>query len=381
MKRVMVLLAKLVFNMMYGGSCLLRSDRRDEVLFVSRQTNEPSYDYRELAKDFEREGWTARIHVKKLTKRSLLSYTVHVVKEIWYLSSCKVVILDRYDPVVSLIDFKCEDVHKSDVLPGQHFEFPCEPVVVQIWHAFGAFKKFGFQSIDTIEGHTSKAFNDFSIHRNYSWIICSGEGCRKAFSEAFSYPIERVVVGRRPEYDKLIGLRDSKESQDEATSKKQTILFAPTLRKSKESEHPFRSLYERRVFLEEQLDANLIWSFHPLESGLPAPGDVSDALLQADIVVTDYSSIVYEAYLLGKKVLFYVPDIESYRKSPGLNVDPSDFCKDLIGKTDEGLVVLVRSRVCGLRGCGPLCDFVSNGLDANAETIFDIAFRMVGDDH
>ena len=42
----------------------------------------------------------------------------------------------------------------------------------------------------------------------------------------------------------------------------------------------------------------------------------SDALLGASIVVTDYSSIVYEAYLLGKPTVFYVPDIAEYRISP-----------------------------------------------------------------
>ena len=47
-----------------------------------------------------------------------------------------------------------------------------------------------------------------------------------------------------------------------------------------------------------------------------------DALAVADYVVTDYSAVAFEALLASKKTYFYVPDIEEYRISPGLNVDP-----------------------------------------------------------
>ncbi|MDR1184773.1 MAG: CDP-glycerol glycerophosphotransferase family protein, partial [Coriobacteriales bacterium] len=46
-----------------------------------------------------------------------------------------------------------------------------------------------------------------------------------------------------------------------------------------------------------------------------------DLLEIADYVITDYSAIAFEAALLRRKVLFYVPDIADYRLSPGLNID------------------------------------------------------------
>lgn len=374
MKRLFARLSKLVFNLLYKLACLMQSHRRDEVLFLSRQTNDPSYDFKELAREFEECGWKARIHVRKLSRRSIVPYTIHVLKEIVYLSQCKLVILDRYDPVVSLIDFKCEPVDPRDRREGiVHYEFPAEPVVIQIWHAFGAFKKFGYQSMGTAEGHTKEAFESFCIHRNYSWIICSGEGCKEAFAEAFSYPIERIVVARRPEYDKLIRLREELDRADRPTKEKQTVLFAPTLRKSDESEHPFRDLYENRAFLEKELDANLVWSFHPLESGLPAPGDVSEALLDADIVVTDYSSIIYEAYLLGKKTLFYVPDVECYRKTPGLNADPLELCPGASAGSLERIKELLVSALDGDYTWRQIKEFVSGSLAIHAEGITHIA--------
>lgn len=371
MKRLFARLSKLVFNLLYKLACLAHPHRCEEVLFLSRQANDPSYDFKELAREFEERGWKARTHVRKLSRRSIILYTIHVLKEIVFLSQCKLVILDRYDPVVSLIDFKCEPVNPDDRREGiAHYEFPVEPVVIQIWHAFGAFKKFGYQSMGTAEGHVKEAFESFCIHRNYSWIICSGEGCKEAFAEAFSYPIERIVVARRPEYDKLMRLREELDRKDEPKKERQTVLFAPTLRKSDESEHPFRDLYENRVSLEKELDADLVWSFHPLESGLPAPGDVSEALLEADIVVTDYSSIVYEAYLLGKRAMFYVPDIEHYRKSPGLTTDPLIASPDLVALSERALVSNLQAVIRGKCNCAQMNAFVSGFLYEEAKLVY-----------
>ena len=117
--------------------------------------------------------------------------------------------IDRYDPVISLLDFTCEPTELRDAL---HLEFPNKPIVIQLWHAFGAFKKFGYQALDIAEGHTSGEAALFRIHRNNSWVICSGEGARKAFAEAFACPIERVLPLGRPEYRKLRDLRGATRS-------------------------------------------------------------------------------------------------------------------------------------------------------------------------
>lgn len=67
------------------------------------------------------------------------------------------------------------------------------------------------------------------------------------------------------------------------------------------------------------------------------------SLIDADIVITDYSSIVYEAYLLGKLVGFYIPDIQYYRLSPGLNADPLELCPGLVADTPEQLAAMLAS--------------------------------------
>lgn len=334
-KRVFVSIAKLAFNLEYRHASR-KHQRENLVVFLSRRTNTPSYDYEALAREFESRGWQSVMHLKKVSKRTLAPYVKHVFGELNLLARCRVAVLDRYDPVISLLDLECDTIPPTSA--GLNHEFPTTPLVLQLWHAFGAYKKFGYQSTDTTEGHSSEFTDMFNIHRNYSWIVCSGEQCRPAYAEAFSYPVERIVALNRPEYDELVDISaEFNTSAKRDPQQKTKVLMAPTLRYNKASAHPFRKLYEQRDAFEQGIDAVISWSFHPLEMKLPAPGNVSDALVETDIVVTDYSSIVYEAYALGKMVLFYVPDIDEYRLSPGLNADPTALAPGICYRDAEAL--------------------------------------------
>lgn len=333
MKALLPSIAGAVFNVLYALCCAVQK-RRDEVLFLSRQFDEPSYNFKAVGDGFERRGWEVVYLTKRLSKRSVVPYCFHVLREIKHLARCRVCFLDRYDPVVGLLNFACEDVSYADSA-ALHTEFPREPVIVQLWHAFGAFKKFGYQSLGTIEGHSPETARLFGIHRNYSWVLCTGESSRLPFAEAFSYPVERVVPLGLPEYDKLRAIREehAAKAQGEraAACRPLKVLFAPTLRKSVESRHPFRELRQLWGEVPDNLaGVEITWSFHPLEEGAGAAVDVSEALLDCDIVVTDYSSIVYEAYVLGKLFAFYVPDLDEYRESPGLNADPAKLAPEIV---------------------------------------------------
>jgi len=99
---------------------------------------------------------------------------------------------------------------------------------------------------------------------------------------------------------------------------------------------------------------------------LPAPGNASDDLMSCDIVVTDYSSIVYEAYMLGKRVVFYISDLEKYLLSPGLNANPAELCPSLCAFSETQLAELLETFASG--GAYP-----ANELAAFAETAFDLA--------
>lgn len=361
MRNIAVSTARAIFNVFYRMA--RKAERENEVVFLSRQTDTPSFDYSQLAGEFARRGWTVHMHLKKVTKRNLASYAFHVLKEIRLLGRCKAAILDRYDPVVCLVDFECEPWDSNSAV---NTDFPIKPVILQLWHAFGAYKKFGHQSVDTPEGHSRQFTDTFSIHHNYSWVVCSGKGARQGFAEAFACPPERVIAMDRPEYDELRALKEARGNAKRSTDQeRKRVLMAPTLRISSDSAHPFRDLHGRRETLEQAIDADFVWSFHPLESDLPAPGNVSDQLLDCDILVTDYSSIAYEAYLLNIPVIFYIPDIESYLISPGLNNNPASAAPEVCATDEASLTHLLDAFVSK-------DEYPSKALDSFAQSAFEI---------
>ena len=302
-KKLLVTCAKAVFNALYRLFGLL--GRRDEVLFVSRQSEKPSLDFLECGAEFQKRGCRPVYLARRLTRKTLVAYAFHTLKETYHLARCRVCVLDRYDPVVSLIRFDCEPSKEVD--SARHREFPRVPVILQLWHAFGAFKKFGYQTINVSEGHSDQ--------------------------EAALF---RVLPLCRPEYRKLIEIRDVVAGSCNASLT--SLLFVPTVRKYDKTAHPFRDLHGVRDHLFDSERYESLWAFHPLETGEEASLGVPPALLNAEYVITDYSSIVYEAYLLGKRAVFYIPDIDHYRRSPGLNSDPALLCPDLVAFSAQELV-------------------------------------------
>lgn len=384
LERTLVIAAQAIFNALYRFFCLF--SRKREILFVSRQANAPSHDFSLLGREFERRGYKPVYLTQKLSKKTVIKYVIHVVAEVYHLARCEACFLDRYDPVIGLMRFKSinNDSRVGAERVPLHDRFPVEPIIVQIWHAFGAFKKFGYQSCDTLEGHARSTLELYNVHANYSWILCSGEECRPAYAEAFGYPQDRVAVLHRPEYDELKELRKISPSAlalnnetgvvgtheyESSSAVRRTVLFAPTLRKDRASDHPFQELCQGGEWECLNNLALVEWSFHPLEASGVASGEISNLLQGASVVVTDYSSIAYEAYLLEKAVLFYVSDIDQYRISPGLNTDPLIECPQITFIDKKELLEYIASLLDGaiVYPREALRKFASKAIDEHEE--------------
>ncbi len=308
--------------------------RRNQVLLLSRQSDEPSYDFQVLAGQFRARGFSAVVMAKRLSRKNAPAYGLFALQQTARLAQSRLCVIDGYNPVVSLLSL--------DVAPaaGQSDARRADPVVIQIWHAFGAFKAFGRQSTDTAENCSGQTADLLRMHKNYSWAVCSGERCREAYAQAFGMPLERVVAKERPWFFRLKRLGEARKAKAPRTGGPQGILFAPTLRKNPDSPRPLNDLHEAGAWkrLEEGGAATVIWSFHPLERKDCAGASTLDALMASDLLVTDYSSVVFEAFLLGVPTLFFVPDIDRYRRSPGLNADPTALCPSLCF-TDEAALL------------------------------------------
>ena len=66
---------------------------------------------------------------------------------------------------------------------------------------------------------------------------------------------------------------------------------------------------------------------------------IDDVLLAADVLITDYSSIMFDYGILGRPMLFYVYDLEDYRdKLRGFNIDLENEAPGPLLKTTEDVI-------------------------------------------
>lgn len=343
MRQAAVRILSALLNAWYGV-CRL-GGRRREALFLTRQSDTMSPDFQLLARELaERGGWTAAVRAKMVGEGAggALALAWRMFGDVRALSRCNICFVEGYNPALSLLDMECE--HGPDDGATVNDRFPTDPVVMQVWHAAGHFKKFGFEAIGTPEGRSEEDARMFHMHRNYSWIACSGEGARSGFAEAFGYPVSRVVALGHPSFDELYDPPDQALARVRAAypqlagTEKPIIVFAPTLRRLRDGD-PFQDL---RAALRDDPRSSayeMVWSLHPVSiRGADAHVTTRDLLRCASLLVTDYSSVVYDAAILGVPFAFYTPDIEGYRVSPGLATDPARLAPSLCLSSPGGLL-------------------------------------------
>lgn len=297
---------------------------RRRVALLSRQSQVPSADFRLLAACLREDDPTLTVTISATASElsGKLQFALHMLKHLWLACTSRVVILDGYNPAV------CIPKKRKGVF------------VIQLWHAAGAIKKFGYQCLDTPAGRTSEQASIACMHKNYDVIVAAGPGAIDAYARAFGYTPDRVRAIGLPHLEALTRRMFNKDTSVDLMNQYPwlangniNVLYAPTLRRDEDANWLSAAVEDLALAL-ANAPVNLIISKHPLtvinESLLSRhdhvhvlPGRSTASLLSiADIMVSDYSAISLEAGLVKVPVLFFMPDIDRYRTSPGLNVDP-----------------------------------------------------------
>lgn len=241
---------------------------------------------------------------------------------------------------------------------------------VQVWHAAGAFKRFGFSVLDRTFGADEDLVRHVQIHSNYSLALVSSMSAAPHYAEAFGQP-EEIFTSRIgvPRTD-LFGdaeRRTRAEARVRATYPlppgKRVILYAPTFRGETVRHARYADLMDldvmHRVLGEDHV---LLLKLHPfIRAAIQVPEalrgfaldasgdpDVNELMLVSDILVTDYSSVIYEFALLGRPIAFLAPDDGAYDEERGFYFD---FRKDAPGPivdTTEELAALIRTNAFDL---------------------------------
>lgn len=289
---------------------------RNRIVCISRQSDTPSLDFL-LIKAYcsERKPPVDVVVLSKQLHNPVL-YVFEMIRQVYYIATSKAVVLDSYCIVVSLM------------------RGTIKAPVIQIWHALGNMKKAGYTALDQTseEGRSPKVARLLHMHEGYDAIAISSLSFSEDFAAVFNADPSVLFEAPLPRTDALLSSdRRTKDRQAildrfPQLKGKEIIVYCPTFRRSISARDT-----EAVQRLIDSIDFNrfgLIYKPHPV-SALPIddprvvtiPGPEPDPLFAADFVVSDYSTVIYEAGLLGVPVFLYAYDWDSYSQKRGLNIN------------------------------------------------------------
>lgn len=288
--------------------------------------------------------------IKKYIEKNALDFEIKTVtapdplpqKELAAeMAQSKFILVDDYEPLVYVLRLR----------EGQR--------LVQVWHAMGAFKRFGY-------GRSSAEKNSIT-HRNYTDAIVSSPEIVPVYAEAFGIEESRVKPVGTPRTDCFFDgayVSSAKQRLYEKEPRlqgKKICLFAPTFR----GENVHNAFYPAQFFdvgaFMRSLPAEwaLLIKLHPfIKEKISVPAEfadrvfdfsnereINDILFITDVLVTDYSSVIFENAVIGNPAVLYAPDLGEYDGGRGFYYDYSDYsCGEVVTEFDELAPAVLRAR-------------------------------------
>ncbi|MFP7298701.1 CDP-glycerol glycerophosphotransferase family protein [Neobacillus niacini] len=230
--------------------------------------------------------------------------------------------------------------------------------VVQLWHANGAFKTFGYSRL----GKPASPVIDGMNHRIYTKAITSSKHVIPYYAEAFAIDESKVLATGIPKTDIFFDEEYRRKTTEKLESlypqiktADKVILFGPTFRGGgpKTAYYPMNKLdFKALAEYCKAHNAIAIFKMHFLvKNKLEIPAEYSDIFIDAtdyreindilfiaDVLITDYSSTVYEYSLLNKPMLFYAFDLEEYISARDFYDKFEDFVPGKIVRTFNELI-------------------------------------------
>ena len=329
--------------------------KENRITFISNRRNSISGNYESIYAELIKDK---NIDIKTVldTKESFIS----CFKYGYYLASSKVILIDDY--IRSVYEIR---KRKDNYL-------------IQVWHACGAFKAFGFSRLSK-EGCWPQ---DSRSHRTYDYCLVSSRKVAKHYAEAFGMNIDRVIATGVPRTDIFFDEAYKSEIRAKIFSTypmlkdKKVILFAPTFRGSskKEGNYPHYRFDYKKIFESFGDEYRIIIKHHPHVNNKPVieneykdrvidlskNEELNELLFVTDILITDYSSVIFEAALLDIPMLFYAFDLDEYISRRGFYCEYISF---IPGKLVENMDEIIDALMVGDFEADKIIEFKKDFFD------------------
>ena len=237
--------------------------------------------------------------------------------------------------------------------------------IIQTWHACGAFKKVGYSVLDKSFGVDETLASRVRIHSNYDVCLVASQAAAPHYAEAFRQPLDKFVARLGiPRTDVFFGeerlerIRAAVRARYGLTDGRRVVLYAPTFRGDSVTDARATDDLDLTV-LRDAIGADhvLLVRLHPFIRSRTVIGpelagfaidvsdhpDINELMLVSDVLVTDYSSAIYEFALLDRPMVFFAPDYEAYEAERGFYFDYRTGVPGPIFETSEALADYLRA--------------------------------------
>ena len=258
--------------------------------------------------------------------KTTIDEKVNIVKKIYFIAKAKVICVDQSDRVLSKIK-----IHNS--------------IVVQVWHAGGAYKKFGLDGIDHRKDKDQEAKRVYRICRNITYAICSDVKLISLYAKAFGIDESCVLPYGLIRTDKFL----YKHIYQNHNFKRRNILYAPSFRVSLDGKRYLDT--KTRLLVQEiknkfpymnvmlRLHPSLCKDLYSVEGVIDVSSfKLREVLCKTDVLITDYSSIIFDYSMFNGLILFYLEDYYKYTKERDVYFNPLERYKDFSSNNIKDLL-------------------------------------------
>lgn len=236
--------------------------------------------------------------------------------------------------------------------------------IYQLWHACGAFKKFGMSTAELIFGDNRKTLEKYPNYGNLSYVTVSSPEVIWAYEEAMNLKdtktqVVATGVSRTDVFYDQHFIEQSKAavySVCPAAENKKIILYAPTFRgrvAKAESPDCLDIPAMKRALGDEYV---LLIKHHPFVKQPPVvPEDCADfamdvtksleidqLLCASDVCVSDYSSLIFEYSLFERPMIFFAYDLDDYFDWRGFYYNYDELTPGPVVKETEEIIDYIR---------------------------------------
>ena len=236
--------------------------------------------------------------------------------------------------------------------------------IYQLWHACGAFKKFGMSTAELIFGDNRKTLETYPNYGNLSYVTVSSPEVIWAYEEAMNLKdtktqVVATGVSRTDVFYDQHFIEQSKAavySVCPAAENKKIILYAPTFRgrvAKAESPDCLDIPAMKRALGDEYV---LLIKHHPFVKQPPVvPEDCADfamdvtksleidqLLCVSDVCISDYSSLIFEYSLFERPMIFFAYDLDDYFDWRGFYYNYDELTPGPVVKETEEIIDYIR---------------------------------------